>query len=692
MVRPGEVLIANAYSLVSAGTEKMLRDLARKSLLGKARERPDHVRRVLEKMRNEGLFNTIKQVRTKLDEPMTMGYCSAGIVIACGDGVQQFKPGDRVASNGHHAELVSVPKNLCARAADNVPLDHAAFAVLGSIALQGVRLSKCTLGETVLVIGLGLVGQMAVAFLKAAGCRVVGADLDTAKCELAKQMGADEAWPNVSASDIEQRTGGLGVDAVVIAASTQSNDPIELAAAAVRKRGRIVLVGVVGLELDRRPFYAKEAEFVVSCSYGPGRYDPSYEQHGRDYPAPYVRWTEQRNIQAVLDMMATGKLDVAPLISHRFTLERATEAYDLISSGSEPYVGIVIEYPGISYHGVQRQIQLKAAATPGKIPIGVLGAGNFARMVLLPAIRSQSLLHLHTLCSAKGTSAVQAGTLHGFESAATDEEEVYANPSIQAVFVLTQHNQHAGQVLRAIESDKHVFVEKPLCLNVDHLKRIETALLAKGDQAPCVMVGFNRRFSPAAKQVKEFFAGIAAPRTVSIRFNAGEIPPDTWIQDPDVGGGRIIGEACHAIDLATFLLNSPPVRVYAESIGGPSSPVITDDQSFLTLRHADGSISQIAYLAGGDKAFPKERIEMFGGGQIAVIDDFREVVTCKSGRTKKHRYPQQNKGHQAEIVAFVQMLAQGGDSPISWAELRSVTLASILAVRSLREGVPFQVF
>lgn len=704
LAQPGEVLIANGASLISAGTEKMVMDLAKKSLLGKARERPDHVRRVLEKVRSEGLLNTVRQVREKLDSPMPMGYSAAGVVLACGAGVQQFKPGDRVASNGPHAEIVCVSRNLCARVPDSVPNDHAAFAVLGAIALQGVRLAEVTLGETAFVIGLGLIGQLTVAILNAAGCRVIGTDPDPARCELAVRMGAELARPQLSAQHVEDVTRGLGADAVLITASTPSNGPIELAAGAVRKKGRVVLVGVVGLELDRRAFYFKEAEFVVSCSYGPGRYDADYEERGRDYPAPYVRWTEQRNIQSVLELMGRGRLDVSPLISHRFPIDRAIEAYELIERGTEPYLGIVLEYPAVEQRVRQTAIRLRTAEPSrpqvestrrAKPAIGVLGAGNFARMVLLPALRDCGKLRLATLCSAGGVSAALVGRKLGFEQATTDEDALFADPGLAAVVSITRHDQHARHVVKALRAGKHVFVEKPLCLTLDELQEIEATLDEAGGAAPLVMVGFNRRFSPAAQQVRRFFADVSTPLTISVRFNAGPIPADHWTQDELEGGGRIIGEACHAIDLATFLAGSPPVRVYAESVGGTGgasgNPEVTDDQCFITLRHANGSVSSIAYLAGGDKAFPKERVEVFGGGRIAVIDDFRAVTTCARGRTKCTKLRAQDKGHRAEIEAFSNAVTNAGPSPIPWDELAGVTAASILAVRSLREGAPFEI-
>ena len=689
-VGDGQVLIINQASLVSAGTEKMIVDLSKKSLLGKARERPDHVKRVLEKVRNEGLFETIDAVRKKLNEPMKMGYSSAGIVAACGAGVQHFKPGDRVASNGPHAEVVSVPQNLCASVPDSVPFDEAAFGVLGSIAMQGVRLAETQLGETVLVVGLGLVGQLTVALLSSAGVRVIGTDPDASKCELAMKMGASMAVPDVSGARVTQLTGGLGADAVIITASTKSNGPIESAAEAVRKKGRIVLVGVVGLEIDRRPFYFKECEFVVSCSYGPGRYDPAYEERGHDYPAAYVRWTQQRNIDAILRLMGDGRLNVKPLISHRFSIEDAEAAYRLIEEQTEPFLGIVLEYPKADTPHVSstsQTVQLDGANRPpraGKLPLGVIGAGNFARMVLLPAIAKSGKFRLKSIATSHGLSGTFAGNEAGFENSTTDVDTIFDDAELKAIVSVTRHKEHAEHVARALEAGKHVFVEKPLCLTTAELARLDAVV---ADSNASVMVGFNRRFSPAARQLKQFFEGCDAPLTMSFRFNAGDIPADHWTQDELEGGGRLIGEACHAIDLASYLVGSVPVRVYAESIRNGAPGTISDDQCFITLRHADGAVSNVAYLAGGDKAFPKERVEVFGGGRVGVIDDFRELTLCSRGKSKTVKM-KRDKGHQEEIRLWAEMLAKAGRAPIEWSDLRATTLASILAVRSLREGEP----
>lgn len=688
IAQPGEILIANRASIVSAGTEKMAMDLARKSLLGKALERPDHVRRVLEKLKQEGLISTVLQVRAKLEESIVLGYSSAGQVLAVGAGVQGIKPGDRVASNGPHAGIVSVPRNLCALVPDAVPTDQAAYAVLGAIALNGVRLARTGLGETAFVIGLGLVGQIAVGLLKAGGCRVIGTDLEPWKCELALRMGAEAARPDLTDADLRGMTKGLGADAVLIAASTPSDAPVQLAAEAVRQKGRVVAIGAVGLNLPRRPFYFKEAELVVSCSYGPGRYDPDYEDRGRDYPVGHVRWTEQRNLQSVLDLMASGRLDLSPLTTHRFKIEEAEKAYAMIEAGQERFVGIVLEYPEAAPGQASRRVTRRSATPGGKPGIGMLGAGSFAKGVLLPALQKVGSFRPRMLCSAGGVSAGKAADKFDFEVVTTDEQQVFQDPDVNVVFIVTRHDLHAEQVRRALAARKHVFVEKPLALTAEDVAAIDGMMEGAG---PILMVGFNRRFAPSIRAAKDAFAGVRDPLTVSIRINAGALPPEHWTQSPEQGGGRIIGEACHAIDLATFLAGAPPVRVFAESVGGPDAPPITEDQCFITLRHANGAVSSIGYLAGGDRSFAKERVEVMGGGRIAIVEDYRELTTVANGKVKTGKRWQQDKGHRAEIEAFARALSGGGPSPIPWHEIRAVSLASILAVRSLREGLPFDI-
>jgi predicted dehydrogenase/threonine dehydrogenase-like Zn-dependent dehydrogenase len=633
-------------------------------------------------------LSTIAQVRSKLDESISLGYSSAGVVMAVGKGVRNFKPGDRVASNGPHAGVVCVPQHLVAHVPPSVSADQAAYGVLGAIAINAVRLARVGLGEVVFVVGLGLVGQIAVTLLRANGCRVIGTDLDPGKCDLALKMGAEAASVDLGAAEVLDRTRGVGADAVVIAASTSSDGPVQLAAEAVRQKGRVVALGAVGLNLPRRPFYFKEAELVVSCSYGPGRYDAEYEDRSKDYPVGHVRWTEQRNLQAVLDLMGSGRVDLRPLTTHRFMIDDAQKAYALIDEPGASYLGIVLEYPEHSGSTPYTFIERRASKSEGSIGIGVLGAGNFAKTVLLPLLRKTNLLRPHIICSGGGLSSGQAAEKFDYEVVTTDENQVFADPAVKAVFVITRHDQHAGQVVGALKAGKHVFTEKPLALNETELADIDAA---REESRGLVMVGFNRRFSPAARAVRKLFAEVSSPITVSIRMNAGPITPDHWTQSEEEGGGRIIGEACHAIDLATYLTGARPVRIYAESVGGPAAPAVTDDQCFLTLRHANGSISSIGYLAGGDRAYGKERVEVLGGGKLAVIEDFRELTTSVAGKVKTHKPWAQDKGYRAEIEAFAQALAKGGTSPIPWDEIRAVSLASILAVRSLREGMPFDV-
>ncbi len=704
VVKPGHVLIGNAVSVISVGTERAAIELAKKSLFGKAKERPDQVRRVLQKLKNEGIWNTISQVREKLDEPMTMGYSSAGVVLASGEGVQELKPGDRVASNGPHAGMVCVPEHLCVKVPEGVEIDSAAFTVLGAIALQGVRLAHLGLGEMAFVIGLGLIGQLAVALLKTQGCRVFATDLDAEKCCTAERMGAEKARSDFGIRELSDLTRGSGVDAVIITASTRSNDPIELAAESVRKRGRVVAVGDVSLNLPRRPFYFKEAEFVVSCSYGPGRYDAEYEERGHDYPFAYVRWTEQRNMQAVLDLMAAGKLDVSPLISHRFKIESAETAYEMIEERKEPYLAVLLDYPEVS--SLERRVELKpqvsgrglerevsAPCTPhSELGVGVLGAGNFARVVLLPALRKIGTIKLRSLCSARGLSAVQSGGKLGFEIATSDEDEVYKDPAVGAVFILTRHDQHARQVIKALQADKHVFVEKPLCLTLEELKEIESVYssLINQNSSLILMVGYNRRFAPMAFQLKSFLANVHEPMVMQYRINAGYVPSDHWVQDPKQGGGRIIGEVCHFVDFLTFLTGTLPKRVDARTLPGDGR--YHDDNLVSTLEFADGSLGTVTYVANGDSAFPKERLEIFGGGATAVLDDFRRLELVHRGRKRVFRsHLRQDKGHQEKCNAFIAALQKGSPLPIPFDELVATTLTTFGIIESLHKGTPIEV-
>jgi predicted dehydrogenase len=683
---PNGVLIATAASLVSAGTERYVVELARKSLIGKARERPDQVRRVLQKLRQEGLRATATQVRAKLDEPMALGYSLAGVVLDCGIGVQELKPGDRVAAAASHADIAAISKNLCASIPENVTFEQAAYAGVGAIALEGVRLARVSLGERVLVIGLGLIGQMTVGLLKAQGCRVMGVDIDAAKLDLAKAFGADDVAVGTPRDAINAFSGGNGVDAVVITAATQSNEPIEVAADVTRSRGRIVLVGVTGLNIPRPPFFAKELEFTVSSSVGPGRTDTTYEDKGVDYPFGHVRWTAQRNIAAVLDVIAMGKLPVEKLTTHRFPIERASAAYDVITSKSEPFFGVVLEYAEPHERRLKRRLDLPRSprARGGRLGLSVIGAGNFIRLVMMPLI-GKSDVTLRGLCSAKGLNARTTGEHYDFRYATTDVGELLSDADTNAIFVATRHDLHAELVVKCLRAGKNVFVEKPLCIRTEELTAIDACVRELGEKCPVLMVGFNRRFAPATKIVRSHFDR-RTPRVVSYRFAPGPIPKEAWPQDMDVGGGRIIGEACHAIDTATSIIDSPPCSVFASSVGMVGSQQTTDDRVSIVLGHEDGSSSTVLYDAGGDRGGPIERIEVFGGGRTAVVDEWNQIELWQNGSVTK-RKGDKDKGHAAEIEEFLTACRRGGEWPIPWEHLYGVTWASLMAVLSLREGI-----
>jgi predicted dehydrogenase len=683
----GQVVVATVASLVSAGTERYVVELARKSLLGKARERPDHVRRVLQKVRQEGVLMTAQQVMAKLDEPMPLGYSSAGVVLECGRGVQEFKPGDRVATTGPHAGVVSVGKNLCARIPDNVTFEQAAYTSVASIGLEGVRLARATLGERVLVIGLGLIGQICVALLKAQGCRVFGTDIDPAKLDLARTFGADAVGIGSPRAEVRAFAGAQGVDAVVITAATQSNEPIEFAADVTRARGRIVLVGVTGLNIPRAPFFMKELEFTVSSSLGPGRMDPQYEDKGVDYPFGHVRWTAQRNMDAILDMIAQGKLPVEKLTTHRFPIERAAEAYDLITSGS-PVLGAVIEYPPAPARPLRRiDLRVPRRTTSSELGVSLIGAGNYARLVMMPALTKLDGIAWRGLCTARGLNAEHSGRKMNFSFATSETDEVMNDPGTHAVFIATRHDLHADLVVSALRAGKHVFVEKPLCITAAELTRVTACVEELGTKCPLLMVGLNRRFAPSTKLVREHMRS-TSPRVVQYRFAAGYIPGNVWPQDEDIGGGRIVGEACHAIDMCVALTGSLPVKVFAESVGAARGLETTDDQVFITMRHEDGSLSNVSYQAGGDRATPPERFEVFGGGRTAFVDDWDAVTLFKGEKSAVERGGKE-KGNAACFAAFIDACKRGGGEwPIPWREIHGSMWATLMAVRSLREGLP----
>jgi predicted dehydrogenase len=571
---------------------------------------------------------------------------------------------------------------------ENVTFEQGAYTSIAAIGLQGVRLARLGLGDTVLVVGLGLIGQICVCLLKAQGCRVFGIDLDPAKLELAHALGADAVATGSPLQAVKDFSGSFGVDAVVLTAATESNGPIEFAAEACRAKGRIVLVGVVGLQIPRPPFFKKELEFTVSYSLGPGRGDPLYEEKGVDYPVGYARWTAQRNMQAVLDLMSQGKLPVERLTSHRFPIDQATEAYDLITSRREPFLGLLLEYADPE-EKLQRRIELRATGSRSNaLGVSLIGAGNFTRLVMLPALMKMNGIAWRGICTAKGFHAEHTGRTTGFEFASTDVAEIWNDRDTAAVFITTRHDLHAELVIAALRAGKHVFVEKPLCIRVEELDRIAACIEELGDHCPLLTVGFNRRFAPATKCVKEFFAGVR-PLSLSYRFSPGYIPGDHWTQDEEVGGGRIVGEACHAIDTCVAIAGSPPVKVYAESVAKSGGIETSDDRVFITLRHADGSISSISYQTGGDIAFPAERIEVLGGGRTAVIDAWRDVELWRNGKLERMS-AKKDKGHQGEFSMFLSACQSGGPAPIPWDQIYGVTWASFAAVQSLREGFPVE--
>lgn len=680
----GQLLIYSSTSLISAGTERMLVNFGKANWVDKARQQPDKVRMVLEKVRTDGIAATMDAVRSKLDQPLALGYCNVGRVAEIGSGVERFKLGDRVVSNGKHAEVVAVPRNLCARIPDGVSDESAAFTVLAAIGLQGVRLANPTLGESFVVTGLGAIGLLTVQMLRAHGCRVLGIDFDPARLDLARAFGAEVVNPG-SGGDVlavaAAFSRGVGVDAVIITASTKSNDPVSQAAKMCRKRGRIVLVGVVGLELSRADFYEKELTFQVSCSYGPGRYDRSYEEGGHDYPIGFVRWTEQRNFEAVLDLMASGALDVAPLISHRYPLERAEDAFSLLTSAA-PSLGILLQYrPEDAPERLgQRTVPLGPAPRPGRASVAFLGAGNYAGRVLIPAFKAAGA-KMRTVVSGGGVSAVHFGRKHGFSEASTDGTVAFDDKTIDTIVIATRHDAHARQVLSALRAGKHVFCEKPLCLTSEELAEIEADVVTR--QGQLLMVGFNRRFAPQVVKVKSLLESITEPKSFVMTVNAGDIPANHWTQDRSVGGGRIIGEACHFIDLLRHLAAAPIIGYHAIAVGRHPGIPVRDDKTTISLSFADGSMGVIHYLANGHKSFPKERLEVFAAGRVLQLDNFRKLRGWGWKNFSSLNLWRQDKGQFAGAKAFVDAVREGRHAPIPLDEILEVSRVTLEVARAV---------
>lgn len=664
----GYLLIQTTQSLISAGTERMLVGFGKASYIEKARQQPEKVRMVLEKIQTDGLITTIEAVQSKLAQPLPLGYCNVGVVAEVGAGVEGFQVGDRVVSNGPHADVVKVSKNLCARIPAGVDDESAAFVVLASIGLQGIRLIQPTLGETVVVTGVGLIGLLTVQLLRAHGCRVLAIDFDESKLELARSFGAQTCNPAQGEDPIAAGMAfsrGQGVDGVIITASTQSNDPVTQAARMSRKRGRIVLVGVVGLDLNRADFYEKELSFQVSCSYGPGRYDPSYEDKGNDYPLGFVRWTEQRNFEAVLDMLASGQLDVKPLVTHRYEFEDAPKAYATLTD-DKAGLGILLRYGSEPSQRMERSVKLATGAKfDAQRPVlGFIGAGNYASRMLIPAFKAAGV-QFHTIVTAGGINGVIHGEKAGFVEASTDMGAMLANATMNTVAIVTRHDTHARFVAQALNAGKSVFVEKPLAIHHAELAYVRAAYAdahqseASNGRGPQVMVGFNRRFSPQVQKMKALLLAVKEPKSFIMTMNAGAIPANHWTQDNAVGGGRIIGEACHFVDLMRFLAGMPIVSMQARRMGDVPGVEITEDKASITLGFEDGSFGTILYLANGAASFPKERVEVFAAGRVLQLDNFRKLKGYGWPGFSKMNLWKQDKGQKACAAAFLQAIETG---------------------------------
>jgi len=696
--KAGGLLVRTVASLISPGTEKLMIEMGQKSLLGKARARPDLVRQAWAKARKEGFLSVYKEAMNRLDEPIPLGYSAAGVVREVGAGVTGFKPGDRVAVAGagfaSHAEVVWAPENLCVPIPEGVDFEEAAFAMLGAIALHGVRLAGLTLGETAVVIGLGLLGLLSVQFLAAQGCRVIGVDLDRGKGELAKALGADLALAP-GEDEVEETvanvTRGMGADAVVIAAASKDARPVQLAEAVARERARLVMVGVAELSLTRKAFWEKELSFTVSKAAGPGSLEPAYEAKGFDYPLSLVRWTERRNLAAFLELVGRGQVRLQPLITHRFPLAEALQAYDLILKNLEPYIGVVLNYPregeapamGAPVHKVlvRTAPPPSGSASPGR-GLGLIGGGMFTKNILLPVLKKNGGIILAGVATTTGVSARHIADKFGFTYAATDYQEILRDDAIDRVLITTRHNSHAALVVEALAAGKHVLVEKPLCLTAEELGRIAAAY----DGSRLLMVGFNRRFAPLAQEVKARLAGRLTPLMMTYRVNAGFIPPDHWVHDPEVGGGRLLGEVCHFIDFLHYMTGSEAASVQVAAISGECGKYRHDDNLAITLTFKDGSVGAILYTAKGPKAYCRERFEVFCEDSAAVIEDFRRGMVVQGGRTRKINKFSMDMGYQGELRFFTQATADPAGFPELFDSYAASTAATLKAAEALKTG------
>jgi polar amino acid transport system substrate-binding protein len=697
------VVVRTAFSVISAGTERAKVEVAKKSLLGKALARPDQLRQVLDSVRQVGLAVTWQKVSSRLDALSPLGYSSAGVVAIGDRGPDVMQPGDRVACAGvgyaNHAEVVFVPRNLCVSVPSTVGLEEAACTTVGAIALQGVRQAEPSLGESVGVIGLGLVGLITVQLLKASGCRVLGVDVDSGRCQLAAKLGADVAVTpdDLALDNLARRLNPYGLDAVIITAATKSSEPITTAARLSRDRGRVVVVGAVGMDIPRSAFYEKELDLRLSRSYGPGRYDPNYEEKGRDYPVGYVRWTENRNMAAFLDLVAQGKVDVKALITHRFKIDEAEKAYELIEGKTqEPYLGVLLDY-GLAEQDPGRPVQQEViqvhpvAAARDRVGLALIGAGNFAQSMLLPHLKVDPHARLRTVVTAGGLTARSVAERAGFEQCASEPEAALNDPEVDLVVIASRHNSHADLTIRALEAGKAVFVEKPLALTAEELQAVVRACTSQkttGAGPRFLMVGFNRRFAPLVVKLREFIQGCKEPLLMQYRVNAGYIPPEHWTQDPEGEGGRILGEVCHFIDLLVHLVGQPPADVYARAL--PDLGRYRQDNLAVILHFPGGSVGTVTYAANGDRGIGKERLEVFTGGRVGILEDFRHLTLSCGGRAKTFKSGS-DKGHSAEMAVLIEAVRSGAPSPVPFDQLVAVTRATLAVLDSLATGEPVQV-
>ncbi len=689
-LKPGGVLVINAYSLISVGTEKTKVSLAQKSILGKAKARPDQVKLVLNNIKQEGLISTFKKAVNKLDTPISLGYSSSGVVLSVGEGAEEFESGDRVACVGEgyacHSEVIFVPQNMCVKVPGEVTLEGAAFTGVGAIALQGVRQVHPTLGERVAVIGLGLLGQLTVQILKANGCGVLTVDLDQERVKLSRELGADIGAVS-KVDDIEKLVEGFsqgyGVDAVIITAATSSNEPIELAGRISREKGRVVVVGAVKMDIPRKDYFEKEISLVISRAFGPGRYDKMFEEKGIGYPFGYVRWTARRNMEEFLSLLKEGKVNVNKIITHRFSIDEAPEAYEMIRANKENFLGILFKYKEDKELSSEIiLVEKKGRKAKGMLNIGFIGAGSFAQGYLLPNFKKNRGINFKGVATATGISSRNVARKFHFQYCTSNYSDILDDPEIECVVIATRHNLHTKLAIEALRKNKVVFVEKPLALSEEELKKIiKTWTETQGR----LMVGFNRRFSPFSQRAKEFFRKRTGPLVINYRVNAGPLPPDHWLHDPREGGGRIVGEVCHFVDLIQYLAGSHLVSVYAETAGRYNENIPPEDNVDIIVKLDDGSMGNISYSAVGDLSFPRERFEIFGEESVVAVDNFREAIFVRKGKKRRMKKIGRDMGHKGEVMAFVEAVKTGNKMPIDFKEVALTTLATFKILESIRK-------